>query len=422
MIALLWILALVLPKAGTYISDVPVTIASILVVLYGGYYFVYSGYPGRRKAEGRMFTRYYLVYAWLLVVTLIANLSTINTTDMTTWLLMIASPLAFYAGLRANNPRRAMFTVLVATGAVGLYALVQNLFGVEETAIPGVTHLFGEDLINGNPIRTPSGTLKSPSTYHNGNLAASFLLLGMGFALFAHRINPRLKAVSRVAFIAAAIGVAVSLARAAALGFAIAALIALLPRFRPSWVGPRIARVAAGLLVVVSTVLFAYILTGSESFLFERYVIDSLDDPSGAGRTDGYSAWFSTLRDHGPGEFVKVVLFGDGNVDPLEDQLEGFIAIFAKHGVFVLASFLALLALPLRMMRRVRGSDATVIWFGFVASAAMWLIDNTFFYPPTLMNWFLLAGLAVQLAVSEDESGQAVTAADRRQSRLALAS
>ncbi len=422
MIALLWILALMLPKAGTYVGEVPVTVASIAVVAYGAYYFAYGGFPRRRVAEAQRFTRYYLVYIWALVLSALANVGTLDVTDFTSWILLVGSPVAFYAGLRAKNPRRLIVIVLIATCTVGVYGLAQNLFGVEETAVPGVTHVLGEDLINDNPIRTPSGTLKSPSTYHNGNLAASFLLIGFGFALFASRVNTRLRALAGLALCSAFIGVAVSLARAAAIGFAVAAVIALAPMYRPPWIGRRIARLATSVLLLAGVLLLGYVLTGSETFLFERYIVDSVEDPTGAGRTDGYAAWFSLMANHPPDAFMRVLAFGDGRVDLIADQLEGVPAIIGKYGLLVLVALGALLLLPIRMIRSVQGSAGTVVWFGFVASAGMWLIDNTFLYPPTLMNWFLLAGLAVQISLTtklDDPQHLLVSGVDSRQLELA---
>ncbi|MDG2263261.1 MAG: hypothetical protein P8N50_13095, partial [Actinomycetota bacterium] len=52
--------------------------------------------------------------------------------------------------------------------------------------------------------------------------------------------------------------------------------------------------------------------------------------------------------------------------------------------------------------RAALGSSGTVVWFGLAASAAMWLVDNVFLFPPTLMNWFLVAGLSVQLSRSKE--------------------
>jgi len=402
-ITLVWIVALVFPKAGLNVGEVPLTIASVVVMVYGTFHFMYPGYPPRRRAQSRRFTRFHLVFGWILLLSLFANLGSLDTVDLTTWVLLAGSPLAFHAGLRTNNSKRVLVVVLASTAAVGLYGLVQNLFGVSETAIPGLTHVYGEDLIRNNPIRTAGGTLKSPSTYHNGNLAAAFLLTGLGFALFATRVDRRLKSLAGLALFGAVVGVAVSLARAGALGFAIAALIAIAPRYRPPWIAKGAARLASVFFVVVGVLLLGYILTGSTTFLVERYVFESINDPTAAGRTGGYAAWWSDLTSQSLGDFLHSVTFGDWTIDLVEDQLEGFPAVIAAYGVFGLAAMVALVAVPFRMIRESLGSEGTVYWFGLAATAGMWLIDNTFLFPPTLMTWFLLAGLTVQ--ISSDQAG-----------------
>jgi len=400
-VTLVWILALVFPKAGLNVGDVPVTAASIVVMLYGAYHFIYPGYPARMHAESRRFTRVHLIFAWLLLLSLLVNLESLDAVDLTTWALLAGSPLAFHAGLRARNPKRLVLIVLVSTTVVGFYGLAQNLFGIVEIAVPGLTHLWGEDILRDNPIRTASGTLKSPSFYHNGNLAASFLLIGIGFAFYASRLDRRLRVLAILALAGAVVGVAVSLARAAALGFAIASVIALSPKFRPPRMGNRVATLSSAILVVAAFLLLGYILTGSTGFLVERYIFESVDDPTAAGRTGGYAAWWATLTSLSPGDLLQTLAFGDWAVDPVESALEGIPAVIAIFGVFSLAALTAIVVLPCRMIRESVGSEGTILWFGLIASASMWSIDNTLLFPPTLMNWFLLAGLAVQIAAAK---------------------
>jgi len=401
LIAPIWIVALVFPKAGLNVGDVPLTVASVVVMVYGAFHFAYPGYPARRRAESRRFTRVHLGLVWILILSLVANLGSLDTVDLTTWLLLVGSPLAFHAGLRTKDTKRVFVVVLCSTVAVGFYGLAQNLFGVSETAIPGLTHIYGEDLIRNNPIRTASGTLKSPSFYHNGNLAAAFLLSGLGFALFASRVDRRLRGLAVLALLGAVLGVAVSLARAGALGFVVAALIALSPRYRPPWIATRAATMASVLFVAAGAMLLGYILTGSTTFLVERYVFESLADPTAAGRTDGYAAWWSDLTSQSFFEFFHSATFGDWSINPVEDQLEGIPAIIANYGLFGFMAMVALVAVPFKMIRESLGSEGTVYWFGLAATAAMWLIDNTFLFPPTLMTWFLLAGLTVQISIDK---------------------
>ena len=207
-----------------------------------------------------------------------------------------------------------------------------------------------------------------------------------------------------IALAGAIVGVAVSLARAAALGFAIASVIALSPRFRPPRMGRRVATLSASILVVAGFLLLGYILTGSTGFLVERYVFESVDDPTAAGRAGGYSAWFATLTSLSPGDLLQTLSFGDWATDPVEDALEGVPAVVALYGVFSLTAMGAIILLPCRMIRESIGSEGTILWFGLVASAAMWTVDNTLLFPPTFMNWFLLAGLAVQIARTRAEA------------------
>ena len=402
LIVALWVLTMVFPKAGFYWGEIPVTIASIVVIIYASWHFVMPGSPPKFAEESRQFTRVHLVFVWLIAVSLLVNLDELTPIDATTWVLIGASPLAFHAGLRVTDPKRILVVILVSTAAVGMYAVVQNVFGVEETAIPGLTHVAGEDLIEDNPIRTPSGTLKSPSTYHNGNLAATFMLLGLGVAMFATRLVSRCRMIAVVAGLSAVAGVAVSLSRSAVFAVALATLVAMLPRLRPRWVGRRIAAGASVLCIAAGSLVVGQILFGTENFLIERFVGDAVQDPTAAGRTGGVQRWFGGLGEQDPGEFVITVVVGDGSVHRADDKLEGVLWLGAKYGFGAMLAFLTLVLVPARQIRAALGSSGTVVWFGLAASAAMWLVDNAFLFPPTLMNWFLVAGLSVQLSRSKE--------------------
>ena len=156
MISVLWFLVLAFPKAGFYLGAVPVTFASLVVMGYAAYHFLYPGYPPKRLADSRRFNRIHLILVWVLLLGLLVRFEEMSATDLAAWLLFAASPLAYHAGLRVRRPRVAVAAVLVAMIAVGCYGVAQNLLGVEETAVPGLTHVLGEDLLADNPITTRS--------------------------------------------------------------------------------------------------------------------------------------------------------------------------------------------------------------------------------------------------------------------------
>jgi len=143
-------------------------------------------------------------------------------------------------------------------------------------------------------------------------------------------------------------------------------------------------------------------LFGTENFLIERFVGDAVEDPTAAGRTGGVQRWLGGLGEQDPGEFVITVVVGDGSVHRADDKLEGVLWLGAKYGFGAMLAFLTLVLVPARQIRAALGSSGTVVWFGLAASAAMWLVDNAFLFPPTLMNWFLVAGLSVQLSRSKE--------------------
>ncbi|MEZ5280847.1 MAG: hypothetical protein R2770_10260 [Acidimicrobiales bacterium] len=411
MISVLWFLVLAFPKAGFYLGAVPVTFASLVVMGYAAYHFLYPGYPPKRLADSRRFNRIHLILVWVLLLGLLVRFEEMSATDLAAWLLFAASPLAYHAGLRVRRPRVAVAAVLIAMIAVGCYGVAQNLLGVEETAVPGLTHVLGEDLLADNPITTRSGSIKSPSTFHNGNLAAAMLLTGLtavGYAWVKGAGIRHSKLLVAGAAVAAIAGIGVSLSRSAAFGALVALAICMWPSMRPRSLSSRVGNILLGFSVSVGGAAALYLATGWGSFLVDRFVGDTLGDPTASGRTQGWSFLVDHLTNGSPAEVVGRLVFGDWTVDAVAERVEGVATVIANFGLPALLAFVALAALPMRQIRERAGREGTLLLFGLIAASASWLVDNTFLFPPTLMNWFLLAGLAVQLSSGDSASAGAI--------------
>ena len=390
------VLVFALPKAGLLVGGVPVTFASMVMAGHGAWRWVMPGAQGAPVHLARSFVQRHLVFAWAVTVVLLVQLTDSGVEDLVTWALLIGSPIAFHAGLHVRRTGAVMAAILVAAVLVGGYAVVQNVVGVEEASVEGITFVAGTDLVEDNPIRTPSGTLKSPSTFHNGNLAASFLLLAIGVAAVASVVERRLRGLALLAVAVSVAGIAVSLSRSAVLALVLALFIALAPRHRPEWLGRRAASLVAVALLFAGSLVAGYVLFGAENFLVDRFVGDSVEDPTAAGRTDGAGQWWDDLRIEDSGGLLEALLVGNTEVS-LDDQVEGIVFIVGRYGLLVAAAFVIMAVGPMREWRRRLGRTSTVAWLGPAALSIMWLVDSTFLFPPTLLNWAFVCGLITRL-------------------------
>lgn len=97
------------------------------------------------------------------------------------------------------------------------------------------------------------------------------------------------------------------------------------------------------------------------------------------------------MTESDPMMFLKTMLLGFSWKNAV--IVEGFLYIFSCYGLFGLLSILILMIRPIRI-----GFQVHPFWgFSFLAVFFVLCVDRTFCSTPTLMNYFFMAGLALQL-------------------------
>ena len=200
------------------------------------------------------------------------------------------------------------------------FSVVQQVLGIEETAIPGLTRAVGTDY-SAKPLLFAGGS-KIPSTYQNGNVLG--VITGFFFLIAAERVlrgqgRPR----DGVILAATAVATALSGSRTVVLGLALGVAVLVL---RSGLNRRTIAIFALGAAVMVGVIQLSPALA-------DRLIGTKVSDPALAQRTAG---WGNVLRTTPVGELLTGgPVWAQKRADP--GQAEGLLGAIQQVGVIGMA-------------------------------------------------------------------------------------
>lgn len=148
----------------------------------------------------------------------------------------------------------------------------------------------------------------------------------------------------------------------------------------------------AGVILAFCGVFAYFAIANSEfiSYFIDRYIVQTLSDPTGAGRTVLYQKFIDAVMGLGAWDSLRFIFFG---MDWKDAQMtEGVVYILSYYGVFAFLSFLSVLIYPLVSAFKKNKLLSVGLLLVFIA----FLVDSSFLYPPYLINYFFIAGLYMQ--------------------------
>lgn len=124
------------------------------------------------------------------------------------------------------------------------------------------------------------------------------------------------------------------------------------------------------------------------SQIYNSYVGFTLNDSTLSGRTTQWSDFLLIIKDLNIKELIRFLLFGlswdNGK------HIEGLFLFMKLYGV---SSFFAYLCFLISFFIRFR--KLSYISYSLIVLMIIFMIDGSVFYPPTLMNVFLILGMSI---------------------------
>lgn len=384
MLYLFEFLSFAFPKAGAEIAGIPLQIANV--------FFLFAALLVLKNAGG-FFNRhkhFIFVYACFAAAVMIPTLINYEGLQpVVKSVLLVGSPYAVIIGYSMDF-EKFMKVLSVALLIVGLFTLLQFLFGLEATKINGLTISYGTSY-DEKPIGVWEGgqknLVKIPSTYQNGSLLAAFLLMSTA-AMCEWEPSKKGAIVLKWAALLTGI-VSLLLSGSRSNVFVIVLLIPIIFAVVYRRLSPRKRYVLLMCLPVVLLLAVLYILIFNSNFLdfiWNSYIGKTLGDTTGMGRTVQWQNLFSQIYAFDFGELMRFVFVGI----PWKDAVwtEGYTYLMTYYGLISLFLFWTLLVSPVVSLFK----KYKLLCLGTIALLIVFVFDTSFLFPPTLFNYFLIVG------------------------------
>lgn len=387
-------LTMTIPRAGFMHNDLPINTSTFLlpIILLININKVLSFI---KKWD---FSVLYAIFAFFLCFVMTLNWQK-NPFFFTAGLVMLASPFAIVIGYY-SDPKRFFKILILALILTSGFSIIQYIFGIEKTMIEGITIALGETY-EGKPIGILSeidSAIKMPSTYQNGNGVGVFYVLALPIAMSYNKVslNKRWRFLKRLSIILGAIGLFLSGSRSCLYPFIFFFVVKC--RYILKDLYKAIKNNKGWFILAIATVIVAISVLNKYDFMdrtFERFVTTTSNDSTAAGRTTSFAHYISYINSKGILHTIYYILFGvEWNSGATGDLLD----FFRAYGLLFSAAFIACITYPLKKIKN--KNDFYV--FGLYCALIDFIVDSSYFYPPGLINYFMISGFLLRAYVTDN--------------------
>ena len=390
--ALFQIVTMIFPKAGVQAGGVPLTLNMLLLA------YVIVRKPDqtvlaiqRIKWVGYLYAVFLLFGAFSLILS-IGHWKMFKIAEMVT---VLASPLAIVFASRMGTERMLRITC-IALILVDLYAVVQFTVGIVNTAVPGLTYTYGQTITTkslgyGYGSGGVEAANKMPSTYTNGNYLGIFDALGITAMLSWKPRTTGWRVCRLSAIMLGFVGFMLCGSRSIVIPFTLACVLLLVQRYR-SW--PRRMKGTYLFFVFIGLVcVIVYLVVYQSSVInhfFNRIIVQTAEDSTGAGRTVQWARMWQNILLLGPLQILRLVLLGQESTYGLSG--EGLPEFFATFGAIGTVAFYGMIVAG--AVYCLRNKQIQPIAFGLLCAGVAFSVDQSYYYPPTVMEVFMILGIA----------------------------
>ncbi|WP_055426844.1 O-antigen ligase family protein [Bifidobacterium aesculapii] len=389
------IVTMMFPKAGVQAGGVPLTLNLVLLAA------VIVRNPNQTMLAIQKIKPVGYLYAVLLVfgaISLILSVGHWKLFKIAEMITVLASPLAIVFASRMNAEKMLRITC-IALILVDLYAVVQFAVGIVSTAVPGLTYTYGQSITSkslgyGYGSGGADSANKMPSTYTNGNYLGIFDVLGIALMLAWRPLTKWWRASRIIAIVLGAIGLMLCGSRSIVIPFILVCVFLVVQRYR-SWPrrmkGTYLAIGLVGLAIIV--VYLAVFQSNMINHFFNRIVVQTAGDSTGAGRTVQWEKLGQNMLLLGPLQISRLMFFGQESTYDLGG--EGLPEFFATFGAVSTCAFYGMIVAG--VVYCMKNKPIQPIAFGVLCSGVAFSVDQSFYYPPTVMQVFMALGIAVAI-------------------------
>lgn len=386
------------PKAGIKLAGIPLTVGNILFAIL---FICWSLLKIRtKKMEFTKIHLYVLIGIYYFIIKfLICYLNNYSISDMIEYIVpLIVYPLILFVCVDLTDSQEKFNSILkmIYYGFIflSIYGLIQYMFGLEKTTIPGVTVNLSDYLSGGSEwyLSKNNGTGDSNSkifsTYQNGNLLGVNLILFFPL-VFEYAEKKGKNFLSMLLTGLFAIVIFLTLSRACWLGVFLFILLKVLfnySRTKEKFIYKNIFVFISILGIVLIFKYFPSIASRLSNTTLDKLI-------SMSGRTEGFIELFKSIwRSNN----VFSIIFGPYGII----KTSGFayemtqIAIFSLTGIVGLVLWIIPLISIVKNVYKNSGFNSSInlsiiIWF-IVA-----IIEGSYWLPPTAFNLFLIISLGI---------------------------
>lgn len=331
-----------------------------------------------------------MIYVIIILTVVIININQMELFRIAISIVLIVSPLAIGIGYKVNL--NTFYKIIIVSMIItGLYSLLQWTIGIEATKIPGLNIAYGDTFAD-KPIGYGAGgmeALKMPSTYQNGNGVALFFLLAL-FLIIPWKTNK--KGIKFVAILFAIIGILLSGSRSALIPFILLVPYAIKKIYDILKTKKQKIIMILFLIVGISSLLVYLIYSKSEliEYMFNRYIVQTIMDPTGSGRTTQIQEVIESITNQNFILVIKSLILGNDWENVVAS--EGIFYFVSFYGIICAIAFCVLLLYPISKLYK----NNKIEVLGLIAVFIAFMVDSSFNYPPGLMNYFLIVGVMFQ--------------------------
>ena len=378
-----------LPKAGAQVAGLPLTLNLLLTA------YVILRRPNQTLLTMQRFRGLTIAYGTLFIFgtlsMLMALAQGVSAFTLSQMLIVVGSPLVGISATRIL-PERFSRIIICSMIIVNAYGLIQYFAGIENTSVAGLTYTLGQN-ISDKPIgfKADGTTEKIISTYQNGNSLGIFDALGISFLLTKSQSSRFWKFTRYLALALGLVGLMLSGSRSIQIPFVLFLVILLAQFIKQVPPRKRGITLSIGSVLLAVGVVFLYAQQTIVSHFFDRLVNQTMADPTGSGRTEQWSQSFEVISQMNGWQLLRQILFGQNPHTNVGG--EGLPKFFFMFGfVSTIAFYGGLLYIVWQCWQR-RKSHTVAI--GILCVFCAFCVDQSFNYPPNIMNVALFAAAAL---------------------------